>query len=327
MRAPGFWQTGGWRAAALTPVSWLWRLGAGLRRSAASPYVPRVPLICIGNVTAGGAGKTPTVLAVATELIARGVRVGLLSRGHGGRLMGPVVVDRAIHSAADVGDEPLLLAALAPTVIARDRAAGARLLEELGAEAIVMDDGLQNPSLVPTLGLLVIDGGAGLGNGRLIPAGPLREPLDSALEKAAAVVVVGADRAGVAAKIGGRRPILSGLLEPAPAALALQGRRVLGFAGIGWPEKVRGTLVDLGAEVVGFEAFDDHHPYTPDEIMALIERAAAADAFPVTTAKDAARLPPDARAMVTVLDVTLTWRDPAALTGLLDQFVGIGGTT
>lgn len=327
MRAPGFWQTGGWQAAALAPASWLWRLGAEFRRATTSPYVPKIPLICVGNVTAGGAGKTPTVLAIAAELMETGARVGLLSRGHGGRLKGPVQVDPAAHSVRDVGDEPLLLAALAPTVIAHDRTAGARMLEELGAELIVMDDGLQNPSLVPTLNLLVVDGGAGIGNGRLIPAGPLREPWDAALDKAAAVVVVGEDRAGIAARVGGRRPLLSGVLEPAPSALALRDRRVLGFAGIGRPEKVRETLVNLGAVVVGFEAFDDHHPYTPEEVMALTDRAAAADAVPVTTAKDAVRLPPEARAMVTVLEVSLIWRNPAAVTAVLDQFVGIDGTT
>lgn len=327
MRAPGFWRTGGWPAVALTPASWLWRLGAGIRRATASPYAPRTPLICVGNATAGGAGKTPTVLAVAAHLLGRGCRIGLLSRGHGGRFKGPLMVDPGEHAASDVGDEPLLLARMAPTVIARDRAAGARMLEALGVDVIVMDDGLQNPSLRPTLSLLVVDGGAGLGNGRLIPAGPLREPWDAALEKADAVVLIGEDRHGVASMVGDRRPILSGVLEPSPAALSLRDRRVFGFAGIGRPEKFRDTLTGLGASVVGFEAFDDHHRYAPEEIVSLIERAAAADAVPVTTAKDAVRLPPDARAMVTVVDISLTWRDPSATAALLDHSVGIGGTT
>jgi tetraacyldisaccharide 4'-kinase len=319
VKAPGFWATGGWPAAALTPASWIWRLGAEIRRATTTPYRPGVPLICIGNATAGGAGKTPTVLAIAGELIARGKRVGLLSRGHGGALTGPVRVDPAVHTSADVGDEPLLLAAAAPTVIARDRADGARLLEAEGVEVIVMDDGLQNPSLAPTLSLLVVDGGAGIGSGRVMPAGPLREPWDRALEKSTAVVLIGEDRTGIADKVGGRRPVLRGVLEPAPSALDLRGRKVLGFAGIGRPEKFRDTLTGLGAEVIGFRAFDDHHPYRPLEVMELVERAVAEDAVPVTTAKDAVRLPPQARPMVTVVAVSLSWQDPAAVTALLDD--------
>lgn len=321
MKAPGFWATGGWPAAALTPVSWLWCLGADIRKATTTAYRPGVPLICVGNATAGGAGKTPTVLAIAGEMIARGKRVGLLSRGHGGRLKGPLQVNPTLHTSADVGDEPLLLAGTAPTVIARDRAAGARLLERGGVEVIVMDDGLQNPSLAPELSFLVVDGGAGIGNGRLMPAGPLRESWHDALEKSAAVVLIGEDRTGITAQVGDRRPILRGVLQPSPTALALRDRKVLGFAGIGRPEKFRETLRDIGAEMVGFHAFDDHHPYRPLEVMELVEAAAARDAVLVTTAKDAVRLPPEARAMVTVVDVALTWRDPSAVSALLDRAV------
>ncbi|WPZ35778.1 tetraacyldisaccharide 4'-kinase [Thalassobaculum sp. OXR-137] len=318
MKAPGFWTTGGWPAAALAPASWLWRLGAQIRRATTTTYRPAVPLICVGNATAGGAGKTPTVLAVAAELIVRGSRVGLLSRGHGGTLSGPVRVDPAVHGSAEVGDEPLLLAAAAPTVIARDRAAGARLLEEIGIDVIVMDDGLQNPSLIPTLSLLVVDGGAGIGNGQLMPAGPLREPWDAALQKSAAVVLIGDDRTGIATRVGDRRPLLRAVLEPSPASLTLRGQRVLGFAGIGRPDKFRETLTEIGAELVGFQAFADHHAYRPLEVMELVERAVGLNAIPVTTAKDAVRLPPEARPMVTVVDVSLSWRDPAAIAALLD---------
>lgn len=327
MKAPAFWHTGGWPAVALTPASWLWRLGGVLRAATATAYRPAVPLLCVGNVTAGGAGKTPTVLALAAELLARGCRVGLLSRGHGGRLTGPVTVDPEIHTAADVGDEPLLLAALAPTVIARDRAAGARRLEALGVEAIVMDDGLQNPSLAPTLSLLVIDGAAGLGNGSIIPAGPLREPWEAALAKATAVILIGDDPTGITGRVGGQRPVLQARLEPAASAQDLRGRRVFGFAGIGRPEKFRETLESLGAEIAGFRALPDHHRYRPMEVMDLVETAAARGAIPVTTAKDAIRLPSEARAMVTVVEVSLVWRDPAAVSRLLDQWLGIGGTT
>ena len=326
MKAPEFWTTRDWRAHALRPASMLWRLGGAVRRTLASPYRPSVPLICVGNAVAGGAGKTPVSLAVAVDLIGKGHRVGLLSRGHGGRLAGPVQVDRSMHGADDVGDEALLLAAVAPTVVARDRAAGAKALEAQGVDVIVMDDGLQNPNVVPTLSLLVVDGGVGFGNGLVIPAGPLREPLDAALEKVAAVVLVGEDRADAVGAIAGRRPVLGARLEPSPAALELAGRRVYGFAGIGRPEKFRETLDELGAEVAGFHAFADHHPFTPDEIMTLVERAARREADLVTTAKDAVRLPPEARPMVTVVDVALVWRDPSAVAELFGQSVGIGGT-
>ncbi|MEQ8369217.1 MAG: tetraacyldisaccharide 4'-kinase, partial [Alphaproteobacteria bacterium] len=241
-KAPEFWRTGGWPAAALAPASWLWRLGGLVRRVTARPCATSVPLICVGNVVAGGAGKTPTVIALAGELALRGKRVGLLSRGHGGRLKGPLLVDPATHSAADVGDEPLLLACGAPTVIARDRAAGTRLLETLGVDVIVMDDGLQNPSLQPSLSLLVVDGTSGIGNGYVMPAGPLREPFESALARVAAVVVIGEDRAGVADLVDRRKPVLTARLEPAASALRFAGRKVLGFAGIGRPEKFRETL-------------------------------------------------------------------------------------
>jgi tetraacyldisaccharide 4'-kinase len=319
MRAPGFWETGGWLATALTPASWAWRLGGAVRRLTTAPYRPSVPLICVGNAVAGGAGKTPVVLALAAELLGRGLPVGLLSRGHGGRRAGPLLVDPGVHSAGDVGDEPLLLAGLAPTVIARDRSAGARLLEDQGVAAIVMDDGLQNPSVSPDLSLLVVDGGAGFGNAHVMPAGPLRESVGSALDKVAAVVLVGEDRSEVAATVAGRRPILAARLVPSAAAERLRGRTVFAFAGIGRPEKFRETLIDLGADVVGFESFPDHHPYRDMEVMELVDRAAALGAELVTTSKDSVRLPPEARPMATVVEVSLLWRDPAAVARLLDR--------
>ncbi len=326
MKAPAFWWSGGWPAAALRPLALLWRVAGAARSLVTRRYHPKVPLICVGNAVVGGAGKTPVTMALAADLVARGRRVGLLSRGYGGTLSGPVQVDPSRHRAADVGDEPLLLAALGPTVVAHDRAAGARALEALGVDAIVMDDGLQNPGIAPGLSLLVVDGGVGFGNGLIVPAGPLREPLAAALDKVAAVVVVGADRAGVEAAVAGRRPVLGARLEPTASALELSGRRVLGFAGIGRPEKFRETLVEIGAEIAGFEAFPDHHAFTPDQIMELVERAASLDAEPVTTSKDACRLPVEARAMVTAVDVSVVWRNPAAVAALLDQPLGIGGT-
>jgi tetraacyldisaccharide 4'-kinase len=275
-------------------------------------------VICVGNLVAGGAGKTPVALALAELLKARGVGVHILTRGYGGRLPGPLRVELEVHDAGDVGDEALLLAACAPTWVARDRLAGARAAAAAGAAALVLDDGFQNPALAKDLSVLVIDGTYGLGNGRVMPAGPLREAPGRALARADAVVLIGEDRAGIETWLGGR-PLLRAELVPAPDAPDLAGQRVLAFAGIGRPEKVFATLEACGAELVERRAFPDHHPYGRSELDALIARAAALDARPVTTEKDAARLPADLRAAVAVLPVVLRWGDPAAAARLLDR--------
>lgn len=311
MRAPGFWSADGTLPRLLSPLSTAWTVAGRARRRLATPYRPSVPLICVGNAVAGGAGKTPVALALAGELKGLGLRVGFLSRGHGGYERGPLLVDPAVHDAAAVGDEPLLLARSGTTVIARDRPVGARFLELQGVDAIVMDDGLQNPSLAPTAALLVVDGGFGFGNGRVMPAGPLREPLADALARVDAVALVGDDRAGVAAAVGGARPVFRAHLEPLPGTEKFAGMRVLAFAGIGRPAKFAETLVEAGAEVVELAAFPDHHRWREDEVMAVVERAQALGAVPVTTEKDAARLSPAARAMVEVFPVALVWWDPA----------------
>lgn len=310
MKAPRFWAEDGPLSALLTPLAALWTLGGRARRAFSRPYQSRVPLICVGNATVGGAGKTPVVQALVADLIEMGQRPGILSRGHGGRLKGPVQVDPTRHGFVDVGDEPLLHAALAPTVVARTRSAGARLLEDLGVTAIVMDDGLQNASLLPSVSLLVIDGATGFGNGRVLPAGPLREPVGDAMSRVSAAVVLGRDRVGIAASIPSGMALFPARVEPLPEAGRFRGKRVLAFAGIGRPEKLRETLADLGADVVDLIPFPDHHAYAADEIMALIEKAREVDAGLVTTTKDHVRLPDDARAMVTPLRVTLVWQSP-----------------
>ena len=323
MRAPGFWQADGPLPALLAPVSALWTAAGRLRRGWTTPYRPAVPVICVGNAVAGGAGKTPVALALGAMLAEMGVRVGFLSRGHGGRERGPLPVDPLAHDADAVGDEPLLLARAAPTVIARDRAAGARLLEAMGVEAIVMDDGLQHPGLSPSAALLVVDGGAGFGNGRVIPAGPLREPLADALARVDAVAIIGADRAGVAAALGDSLPVFRGRLVPDADSMVpgLAGRRVLAFAGIGRPEKFAETLAEAGAEVVDLVGFPDHHRWREDEVMALVERARALDAAPVTTEKDRVRLPAAARPMIQVLSVAVVWDDLASVAAWLRRAV------
>ncbi|ALG69756.1 tetraacyldisaccharide 4'-kinase [Azospirillum thiophilum] len=324
MKTPAFWyRPPGLASALLAPLGALYGL-AGRRRIAGT--VPRrvgAPVVCVGNLVAGGAGKTPVGLALIAALRDRGVRVHALTRGHGGRQAGPLPVEPARHTPADVGDEALLLAEAAPCWVARDRVAGAERAVAAGAGIIVMDDGFQNPALHKDLALIVADGAVGFGNGRLVPAGPLRERVADGLARADALVILGEDRHGLAALAGGR-PVLHGRLEPDPqAAAGLAGHEVLAFAGIGRPEKFFATLEALGARVVERVSFADHHPYRPAEVAALIDRAAALGALPVTTAKDAVRLPPDLRGQVRVLPVSVRWAPEGAevLAALLDPLL------
>jgi tetraacyldisaccharide 4'-kinase len=328
MRAPDFWYgSAGTAAAALAPLGWLYGFAGTLRRAVARPLAVGVPVVCIGNLVAGGAGKTPVALAIAALLAAR--RPAFLTRGYGGRLRGPVQVDARRHTVAEVGDEALLLAAAAPTFVARDRVAGARLAAKSGAGVIVMDDGFQNPGLRKDLSLIVIDDTTGFGNGRLIPAGPLREPPGPALERAQGVVLVGEDVEGLAGRLPTALPVFGARLVPAPGAEALADRRVYAFAGIGRPAKFFGTLAAMGCDIVAARPFADHHRYREAEIDEIVYEAAARDAMPVTTAKDAVRLPADRRAQIRVLDVVLEWRGEAAIRRFLDERLGysIGPTT
>ncbi|HYE51438.1 MAG TPA: tetraacyldisaccharide 4'-kinase [Azospirillaceae bacterium] len=320
MRAPGFWYAPpGPAAAALAPLGVLYAAGGRLRRRLARPWRAPVPVVCLGNLVAGGAGKTPAALAVMERLAARGLAAHFLSRGHGGSLRGPVRVDPARHTAAEVGDEPLLLAGTAPAWVSRDRAAGARAAAAAGAAAIVMDDGFQNPGLAKDLSLLVVDGGAGFGNGRVIPAGPLREPLADGLARAQAVLLVGDDRAGAGAALAGRLPLLRARLVPDAAAVtALAGRPCLAFAGIGRPAKFFDTCREAGLELAGAVPFPDHHPYRESEVAALLERARRLGATAVTTEKDAVRLPGPLRGEVAVLPARLRLEEEGALDALLD---------
>lgn len=321
MRAPGFWyRPPGAAAALLSPLAAVWTAVTRRRLAAGQGARVAAPVICVGNLVAGGAGKTPVVQDLMCRLTARGATPAVVSRGHGGRLPGPVRVDPAVHGAADVGDEPLLLSAGGGLCwVARDRAAGARAALAAGAGAILLDDGFQNPTLARDLSLLVVDGAVGFGNGRVIPAGPLREPVADGLMRAQAVVIIGPDRAGVRSLIGGRLPVLTARLVPDMAVAAdLRGRPVLAFAGIGRPGKFFDTLAEMGTHVVAAVPFPDHHAYTVAEIDRLIARAQVLGAVPVTTAKDAMRLEARHLEVVRVLPVRLTFDDPAAIDALLD---------
>lgn len=313
MRAPEFWRRDGLLALLLSPASALWRRRTAARIARASPVKIAIPVICIGNAVAGGAGKTPVAIAVAESLKKRGGKPHFLSRGYGGRLSGPVRVDPGRHVAGDVGDEPLLLARHAPTWVARDRVAGARAAAAAGAGAIVMDDGFQNPALMKDVSVLVVDGGYGFGNRRVMPAGPLRESLENAVARADAIAIVGNDDYGVEREMTDRKQVIAARFVPAIEDDDLSGKPVVAFAGIGRPEKFFETLAGMGCDLIATRSFADHHPYTTDEVMRLVEIAASAGATAVTTEKDAMRLPADARDMVRALRVALEWRDPGAL--------------
>jgi tetraacyldisaccharide 4'-kinase len=313
MRAPEFWRHDGLLARLLAPAATAYA-AATARRMARPGWRAPVPVICCGNATAGGAGKTTLALDLGARLA--GHRVAFLSRGHGGRARGVHRVDAVRDDAATVGDEALLLARCAPTWVAADRAAGARAAVADGAGVLVMDDGLQNPGLAKDFSFLVVDGATGFGNGRVIPSGPLREPVAAAAARSTAAVLIGEDRSGALAALPPGLPVLRAELEQQDTA-GLAGRRVLAFAGIGIPEKFFAGLRNAGAVLVTTEAFADHHRYTAAEIERLLARAEAADALAVTTPKDAVRLPAGLRGRVRVVGVRLVWQNEAALDALL----------
>ncbi len=312
---PEFWARRGPLSTLLQPLAWGFAAAGAMRRLAATPWRAAVPVLCVGNLVAGGAGKTPVVMALAERLQRSGIRVHILGRGYGGSRRGPLRVDPARHGASEVGDEALLHAAVAPSWIARDRVAGASAAIAASAELLLLDDGLQNPHLAKDLALLVIDGAYGVGNGRVLPAGPLREPLARGLAQADAVLLMGEDEAGIL-PLCHDRPVLRARLVPEQSE-AFRGRAVVAFAGIGRPAKFFAMLEGLGARVLARHAFADHHAYGEDELQRLRAEADSAGARLVTTGKDAARLSPAWRARVDVLPVAVAWSDEAALDRLL----------
>lgn len=288
MRAPDFWQSDGPAARLLDPLGKAYGLVGRLRRRLITPKTASVPVICIGNLTVGGAGKTPTAIKVAERLKAKGEIPHMLTRGYGGRTRGPKLVDLARHDAEEVGDEALLLARITPTWVSRDRVAGAKAAVEAGASVIILDDGHQNPHLAHDLALVVVDGAVGFGNNRLVPAGPLRETIGGGLSRADALIVIGGSGHGA---IEGTLPRLNAELRPSAGSPDLREKRVVAFAGIGRPQKFFNTLQELGAVLVDVHAFADHYRYKPSEIETILEQARQVDAVCITTEKDHVRIP------------------------------------
>jgi tetraacyldisaccharide 4'-kinase len=327
MREPAFWwrPEGGVGSALFAPVAFAYGMVAA-RRLARAGSRAGMPVVCIGNPTVGGAGKTPLALTVVRLLEAAGERPVLLTRGYGGSLAGPLQVDPARHLAADVGDEPLLLARVAPTIVAHDRVKGAKAALAAGASIIVMDDGFQNPSLVKDFSVLVVDARRGIGNACVVPAGPLRTPLRVQLARAQAVVIVGG-ASGADAVIAHAReqdiPVFRARLDAdASFIAALGGGRVLAFAGIGDPEKFYATLRDAGITVAATRSFPDHHRYTRKQAQDLCSYADREGLVLVTTEKDLARLQGEhatheLAAQAHALPVTLVIEDDVAFKTLM----------
>jgi tetraacyldisaccharide 4'-kinase len=327
MRPPKFWNNPpdapGLASYLCRPLSWIWRWQAARRWSRGARIKVPVPVICVGNINLGGTGKTPTVIALISQLQSMGKTPHILTRGYGGSLAGPVQVVTGQHSANEVGDEPVLLSAFAPTWVSRDRVAGARAAVQAGADVLVMDDGMQNADLEKDLTILVVDAAIGFGNGCVAPAGPLRQPVSEGLSRADLILAIGQkkDRDTLLRQwpVLTRHKVFGGRIEPLETGMEWRGLEVLAFAGIGRPEKFYQTLRSLGAKLRQTRSFDDHQVLSETLIRRLEAEAWEKGLQLVTTEKDAARLPRAYQQSVLTLPVRLVLDDPSGLDAVLGE--------
>jgi tetraacyldisaccharide 4'-kinase len=309
MRPLAFWsKSDAWQSTLLAPFAWLYAFET-TRRLRGAGFKASVPVICVGNINLGGTGKTPTVIALVEFLHRRGQIPHIVTRGYGGKIAGPIQVIESTHTAEQVGDEALLLAAFAPTWVAKDRAAGVKMAEQSGANVIVLDDGFQNPSVVKDLSIIVVDAEAGFGNGRVFPAGPLRETASTGLKRADVLLVIGNSATLETFNSETNLPRINATLAPLQTGMDWQGLRVMAFAGIGRPEKFFQTLQDLGATLAKTVPLDDHQPLSKELLTRLARDAESLNAQLVTTEKDAVRLPSNYRTKVLTLPVRLQLHD------------------
>lgn len=327
MQAPEFWNHASGRLsapvtrAALEPLSWMYQAGTMARAGAITPFRPAAPVICVGNITMGGTGKTPVSIALIKRLLEKGITAHALSRGYGGKKRGPIKVDLNTDTHHEVGDEALLLARAGTTWVSKTKTAGARAAAQAGADVIIMDDGLQNPTVVKDASLVLIDGTAGLGNGRVFPAGPLREGVRSALRRADAVIVVGGDENEPQHEVWRKHkpvgvPVLhANLVARGPIP---QGP-VFAFAGIGRPEKFFSALRETGADLKATAPYPDHHAYTDADLKELRERARRHNALLITTEKDYVRINKDLRRIIHAWPVAAEFDQPEHIDAIIDR--------
>jgi tetraacyldisaccharide 4'-kinase len=332
MKEPLFWSntpaTPGWQAQLLAPLGRLYARATKSRVRDGDGYKASVPVICVGNINAGGTGKTPTTIALAQRLIDMGKVPHVVSRGYGGTLDGPVQVNERTHKAEETGDEPLPLAAFAPTWVSKDRAEGVRASEAAGADVILLDDGFQNPSVIKNASIIVVDAHRGFGNGHCIPAGPLREPVPAGMARGDVVLSIGNEAAQVRFDATWSTevslPHAKGALVPLQTGMDWTETPFFAFAGIGRPEKFFETLRALGATLVHTEALADHQALPPAMLARLYAESQKMGAQLVTTEKDAVRLPMEVRSQVLTLPVRLELRDWAPIDALLTR-IGVTG--
>ena len=318
MQTPKYWQANSFISKLLYPLGWLYGRATQWRLRLIKAQKVAIPVICIGNITAGGTGKTPVSLSIAKMLFAEMYHPFFVTRGYGGKLQN-VIVNNKKHSAADVGDEPLLLSQQAPVVVNANRYQAAQTAYDEGADVIIMDDGYQNPSLYKDLSFLVFDGNYGIGNGKIIPAGPLRETFADGVKRADALIILGKDKHNLAAR--SNLPVFYGHTEAAQT-LSDKTQNILAFAGIGHPQKFYHTLSQQGFNVVETIDFPDHHFYTRGELDKIIQKAHELKASIYTTSKDYVKIPPLFQADINVLEIAVVWDEPEKLLRFIKEHLG-----
>ncbi len=320
MRAPEFWHNkGGILSFVLSPFGWIYGAITSMRATAKPTWAAPIPVICIGNVVMGGAGKTLVSIDLAERLKAKGQNPHIIMRGYGGSMNAPTKVDLNLHNANDVGDEALLLARTASTWVGAWRADVAKHATEDGASVLIMDDGFQNPSLAKDLSLLVVDAEYGFGNGRVCPAGPLREPIKNAASRAHAVISLGGSLSENVMNL----PAFVGYTEPTSNATDIHGERVVAFGGIGRPEKFFNSLKAAGAELTETISFPDHHLFSDAEIKNVLAKAKTQNSIAITTEKDFVRIPAALRTDIMYFPVRLRWEQADAFEGFILERTGL----
>lgn len=322
MKTPDFWyQDKNFPALLLSPLSRLYTEFARKHRKASRPSKISAPVICVGNIVAGGAGKTPTALALAKLVQEEKLSLApfFLTRGYRGKVEGPERVDQS-HDPALWGDEALLLAQSAPTIVSKDRYQGGLLAVNLGADCVIMDDGMQNYSMQKTISFCVIDGARGFGNKQVIPQGPLRQPLEDGMALADAFILVGDDKRSIRDILPNGKPVFEAKLKTSDKSIITAGSDYVAFCGIGYPEKFRSSLKSAGINVVDFKAFADHHDYSAKDIDAMLQYAGNKNARLITTRKDFVRLPNfSGKENIDVLDVCLVFEKPDDVSSFIRQ--------